>query len=70
MKNSKGFVNILILLGLNILLILFDYYIGIDLFKIISDEWYVIVLVFFINALFVNPFISYLIDYYLILIHI
>ena len=70
MKNSKGFINILILFGLNILIILFDYYIGIDLFKIISNEWYVIVLMFFVNALVVNPFISYLIDYYLILKHI
>ena len=70
MKNTKGFVNILILFGLNILLTLFDYYIGIDLFKMISDEWYILVLMFFINALVVNPFISYLIDYYLILKHI
>ena len=70
MKNSKGFINVLILLGSNILLILFDYYAGLDLFKMISDEWYVIVIMFFINALVVNPFISYLIDYYLILKHI
>ena len=70
MKNAKGFINILILFGLNIIFIIFDYYIGIGLFKMVSNEWYIIVLIFFINALIVNPFVSYLIDYYLILKHI
>ena len=66
MKNSKSFLDVLILFVINVLLILFDYYIALDYFYMLSSEWYIIVLLFFISAIFINPIISYLIDYYLI----
>ena len=70
MKKSKVFLNILILLVLNAILIIFDYYVAMGLYKMISSDYYVRVLLFFITAIFINPFISYLIDYYLIIDHI
>lgn len=67
MKKSKTFLNIGIILVLNILLIFIDYYVVMDFYKMISNDWYILVLLFFITALFFNPFIVYLLDYYLII---
>ena len=66
MKRKNTFLHVLILLVLNVILIVFDYYVANDFVEMLFSEWYYCVLFFFINALIINPIISYIFDYYLL----
>ena len=66
MKKSSKIYNILILLALNIILIFIEYFLLNDYIVLICEKWYLCVLMYLINCLIINPFVAYLIDYYLI----